>query len=74
MPSDADGRVDLAKLADTPALDGYYNLVAEVIGGSVTPVVLTECTELVVPSTGRVVVQLVDSAGQPLRHCDLVAR
>ncbi|MCU0863803.1 MAG: hypothetical protein MUC36_08435 [Planctomycetes bacterium] len=73
-PSDAAGRVDLAKLAIEPAVDANYELVAEVIGGSMTPVVLTERTELVVPATGKVVAQLVDSAGRPLHHADFATQ
>ena len=69
-PSDAAGGIELAKLTSDPAVDGNYELVASVIGGSVTPVLLTERTELVVPATGKVVAQLFDSAGRPLHHPD----
>lgn len=69
-PSDASGRVDLAPLARELAVDGNYELVAGVIGARAEPVSLTERTELVVPPTGKVVAQLVDSAGRPLHHAD----
>lgn len=73
-PSDANGRVDLAPLAIEPAVDGNYELVADVIGVRAKPVLLTERTRLVVPPTGKVVVQLVDSAGQPLHHADFTTQ
>lgn len=69
-PSDANGQVDLTPLVPEPAVDGNYELVAQVIGCRATPVLLAERTELVVPPTGKVVVQLVDSVGQPLHHAD----
>ena len=62
--------MNLAPLAGEPAVDGNYELLAEVIGGSATPTLLTERTELVVPPTGKIVVQLVDSAGRPLHQAD----